>query len=652
MHRGHIMENKCENLRSLTISKLMFGENDKSFCFIIPSYQRGYRWDKKQIVKLLDDLLEFQQAKDSGNATVGEFYCLQPIVVKQLTAEDLAKRMGSNYPYSEDKMYIEVVDGQQRLTTIYIFLKYLQRSSWMFELVYERDNVCGFKRKALLESLTEELDPDILHPSTADEHYIKDAFQTVKGWFKEKERALGMPLLKNYFVLTLTEKTQVIWYELPNDPSTDCYAVFKNINNGKIPLTDAELVKAMLLNRKFFSPNLEDNKTNDKIIQQEQERYARLWDEIQRNLSDEELWSFITGNYPFKLSTRIDYLFMIAVAQQDPNYKSEGLNGNQTDDYGLFSYYEKQLDIRKTIEEKKQYIQEVFDRIRIIYRTIEDWHKNYQYHNYIGYLLTYKGKDGNKKVTKIVEYINAYETMTRREFIQYLKNLIKEDFDDYTLNSLSYDEQKHRKTIEKLLMLFNIMELNTIEQKFDFSIGHSGWSIEHIKAQHSEFAKEADRVTYLDNEYKRIEKIENTFGADYTSLKAEIQAVIGVLTPKTPASEHLFTQIAEKIDKIIDDFDGTEMHTFGNLALLGLVDNAQFNNSPFYEKRQILLTWMADPKKNIPYSTHKAFFKMYSPQEFALNFTSWKKADYKALREKQALLLKDFIRETENETDK
>ena len=636
------MEHNCENLRSVTIDELTYGRNNKMFCFVVPSYQRGYRWDEKQITKLLDDLLEFQRAKNSGNATVGDFYCLQPIVVKKMGKEDVIEKMGNNYPYCENKCYMEVVDGQQRLTTIYILLKYLQRFSQTFDLVYQRDVICEYKRKTLLESLAEDIDLDALKASTADEHFIKNAFQYIRNWFETKRIELGTNSLKRNMELTLIDKTQVIWYELPNISSTDCYSVFKNINNGKIPLTDAELVKAMLLNRKFFSPNLDDSNTNDKIIRQEQERYARLWDEIQRTLSDDGFWSFITGNYQFKMLTRIDYLFKIIVVQQDPDYVITG-----SDDHSLFAYFEKQLEAKTSINEKKMYIEEVFDQLRKTYRTIEDWYRKYRYHNYIGYLITYKGKTGADKIKEIVKHMKAYEIKTHPEFVQYLEDLIKEDFDKYTISELSYDEQKYRKTIEKLLMLFNIMELNAIEQKFNFAIGSSGWSIEHIKAQHSAVAKESDRVTYLEKEYQRIEHREKNFNENYSNLKAEIADILRT----SVISEQTFTQIADKIDKIVDDFDGTDMHTLGNLALLGFVDNAQFNNAPFYEKRQILLTWMADPKKNIPYSTHKAFFKMYSPQDFALDFTSWKKSDYMALYQKQVDCLKTFIREKNNGTD-
>lgn len=75
---------------------------EKPFSFYIPSYQRGYRWTERQVTDLLDDICEFIK-KDK---TKDEFYCLQPVVVKP----------------NNDTW--EVIDGQQRLTTIYLLLKY------------------------------------------------------------------------------------------------------------------------------------------------------------------------------------------------------------------------------------------------------------------------------------------------------------------------------------------------------------------------------------------------------------------------------------------------------------------------------------------------------------------------------------------------
>ena len=42
--------------------------------FLIPSYQRGYRWDQTQVINLLDDIYDFMQTKEKHS-----FYCLQPL---------------------------------------------------------------------------------------------------------------------------------------------------------------------------------------------------------------------------------------------------------------------------------------------------------------------------------------------------------------------------------------------------------------------------------------------------------------------------------------------------------------------------------------------------------------------------------------------
>ena len=86
--------------------------------FVVPSYQRGYRWERTQVQELLDDLYGFNPVDPKDR------YCLQPVVVRK----------------REDGSY-ELVDGQQRLTTIFIIQRY---SYWMmrsdeidFEIRYE-----------------------------------------------------------------------------------------------------------------------------------------------------------------------------------------------------------------------------------------------------------------------------------------------------------------------------------------------------------------------------------------------------------------------------------------------------------------------------------------------------------------------------------
>ena len=72
--------------------------------FYIPSYQRGYRWGETEIIRLLDDIYSTEGKRK---------YCLLPVVRKN----------GDRY---------ELIDGQQRLTTIYLIYRFMHEESFGF----------------------------------------------------------------------------------------------------------------------------------------------------------------------------------------------------------------------------------------------------------------------------------------------------------------------------------------------------------------------------------------------------------------------------------------------------------------------------------------------------------------------------------------
>ncbi len=75
----------------------------ENYNFLIPNYQRGYRWSDREVGILLEDIWDFANTEQKDS-----FYCLQPIVVKQ-----------------NGKQY-NVIDGQQRLTTIFLIVKFFE----------------------------------------------------------------------------------------------------------------------------------------------------------------------------------------------------------------------------------------------------------------------------------------------------------------------------------------------------------------------------------------------------------------------------------------------------------------------------------------------------------------------------------------------
>lgn len=217
----------------------------QQYSFYIPSYQRGYRWTPNEVEDLLNDISEFtpRPVDESDEKT---WYCLQPIVVKK----------------NENKQF-EVIDGQQRLTTIYLILHYLnqgyieERRVKLFELNYEtRKNSTEF-----LKNLTE----NTKSIDNIDFYHISNAYQAICNWFKRPN------FDQSNFESKFKFNSKVIWYE---SSETDAIAIFTRINIGKIPLTNAELIKALFLNSSNFDKNL-----NDKIRLKQLE-ISSEWDNI------------------------------------------------------------------------------------------------------------------------------------------------------------------------------------------------------------------------------------------------------------------------------------------------------------------------------------------------------------------------------------
>jgi uncharacterized protein with ParB-like and HNH nuclease domain len=222
--------------------------------YVIKSYQRGYRWDI-QVKTLLDDLWE------NG----GKDYCLQPIVVRK-----------------ENNTY-ELIDGQQRLTTLYLLLKYIKanykpRINLKFSIKYENRD----KSEIFLTDIKKELSNDNI-----DFFFIYNAYEEIDKWFlqDEDEGVFRADEMYRY----LHEFVKVIWYEV--DESTDPIALFTRLNIGRIPLTNSELIKALFLNR------------NKEINKYKQIEIALQWDDIERQMGNKQLWYFLTN----KKSRRIFY---------------------------------------------------------------------------------------------------------------------------------------------------------------------------------------------------------------------------------------------------------------------------------------------------------------------------------------------------------
>ena len=267
------------NVASLTPKKV----SELRSSFFIPDYQRGYRWGRHNVRQLLNDI------RDSKGV-----YYLQPIVV-----------CTHNHMEEEKKEYdYDIIDGQQRLTTLLIVYKGLESIYNMLDSnpmgfnILSKDQVeCGFRLSYQTRNDSEDFLNSIKDKTLAEARefadflYMYHAYQEVYTWFTENRSDIA------YIAKSLKERVFLIWYEV-NANEDKARQIFENLNIGKIRLTNAELIKAIFLSQ-----------TNSRISDQEQNVIGQQWDEIERRLHDKVLWSFLTKKSEEQYATRIELLF-------------------------------------------------------------------------------------------------------------------------------------------------------------------------------------------------------------------------------------------------------------------------------------------------------------------------------------------------------
>ena len=546
--------------------------SDITGTFYVPSYQRGYRWGEDEVLRLLNDIY----ANGKKN------YCLQPVVVR---------KKGDAY---------ELIDGQQRLTTLYLIYRYMKNVNPFFgepafNLVYEtRENSEEFLRSIDLSRRDENI----------DYWFISNAYETIKKWF-EVDMQIRVLHIFEYF----KEDVKIIWYEVGENE--DAISLFTRLNIGKIPLTSAELVKAMFLSRNG----------NGIAEREKQEEISLQWDEMEKELHDDPLWYFLTNGANASYQTRIDLILDLV---------SEKPADNREKYYTFFKIDE----MAKTIP-----LDDLWRKIQQTFLLLKDWFENHELYHKIGYLIASESLT-LQKVFKISE------GKTKREFRSALDSFIKASIsipDNY--GELSYEKQLDYKRISKLLLLFNVesVRLNGEHtQWFPFDKykydrkGKVAWSLEHIHAQQSEGL----RTQEMWKEWLRLHVPSVRAVSDNTELVEAMQAAID--DPKL--ERDAFDTLQKTVVELLSVQGNAEfLHSIGNLALLRADDNAALNNSTFDVKRNLIVS-MDKEGQFIPFCTKMVFLKYYTPSEDnQLHF--WGQADRVAYVNAMNKVLAPYLQE-------
>lgn len=586
-------------IREIYIKELL----DENYNFLVPAYQRGFRWTNHETSQFLEDITKFIQEKEANKENAK--YSLQPIVVK---------KKSYTIPY-EDKIYHRLeyilIDGQQRLTFIYILCKYFEKefSKYkLFSLEYETRE----GSKDFLEKINEQDKNNDC--GNIDFHHMSMAYNNIKAFFKDeniKEFFKGkVDDFKKIFFETLLNKVCVFWYEIGDDDELD---VFERLNIGKIQLTDVELIKAMFLSR---------NQNNDDVnkVKEKAEEWYKIEQDLREN--EDEIYYFY-NEYENKNKNK---------NKDKDKDKDKDINKNSDRIMFYLKFYYEQLKneednnitdfyYEKYKENKLDNIWNQIKNIARIFKSfvkypINDEEGKLLYH-LLGFIIVLD-KDNIKQIINIDEISISLKKKDeiKSVVIGVIKNLILIENEKVYIKGTELDKLKYKSNdseINNLLLFYDIiLHINDKQskEKLKFNIfKKQNYSLEHIHAQNSKSLE-----SYINenkgNDKKETELIvewfkevssyfqyilKDTTDVEIQKLKDNIDNLVNNNLEysskdeeeKKQYKDNILEQIDEKLEQI-DEIIGDNIHSIGNLVLLEINTNSSLSNSLFQHKKKKL----------------------------------------------------------------
>jgi hypothetical protein len=623
--------------------------------FFIPAYQRGYRWGKIQIYDLCSDLLDYALKKEQqvNNLIQNKsFYCLQPII----SIPKLFKIKGK-----EINGY-EVVDGQQRLSSLFILYRYLvgvdnnlslltcsskekdtlitnRYGTHLYHIFYEtRPNDYDAFEKIGYEPLkrSEILDIDIAH--------ISNAIQYIEEWYSDKQE--GAPkVLARYqkkqvsknditrYLLDLLHSAkdspkgsvQFIWYEL--DPQKDAIKEFIKENTGKIKLTDTELIKGLFLQKRNWEAPVRNL---------QQLSIGKDWEQIENTLHHNDFWSFLSNNI-HQEDNRINIVF--EYIYQKHNGGSALPKDNQNALFRFYSdYFESYGSMSKLWEEVKE-----------CFQAMQNWYEDPYIYNLVG-LLSKHGKN----LHDIISIYDNDTVKTTDDFLWKLKEEVLETLPKPETNDDLIFPNRHfhlfygkdNGEIKNLLLFVNVHQLcmqldearkeiessnrksdqNRTEQdlmnhiyKFPYDVLDSfNWDIEHVDSATTNRLQGTDEKEEWLKGAEEFLKESILQDPNYHELKEKFQ---NEPNNKDANLNELIKQVKIVVGDDLED-EEEKKNWIGNLTLLDCGTNRGYGNALFAIKHEKIKSRIKEGIF-VPICTQNVFDKVFSACTNGFWMWSW-----------------------------
>lgn len=560
----------------------------KGKTFLVRSYQRGYRWSKRQVLELCEDINDFalsmrDSARQNGQAVRDGIYFLQPVIVRK------------------EKQAWELIDGQQRLTTLFlmdaVLCRALQRQSALsFGITYEIRQRSGDFLKRLAE------DPDYADSpegkaqasKNVDFYSMAQACRVIRQFFHENSP-------DGHLYRIFTQNVCVLWYDVTGEEGS-AEERFTRLNMGRIPLTCAELCRALLLSAPGEGDVREKGRKSALL--------GTMWDDMERSLREEDFMAFLGGDQ----GDRMGFLLDLYTGR-----------GNDTDE--LFSFHA----INRMLKEKSA--ESVLHELSLQHEYLRFWYEDNEYYHLLGYLNNVEGKS---VLGELLKQAKTSPKAALRDWIsERIRGSIAHDGAFPVLEDLHYPQNYH--IILRLLFLFNVEYARRRKRRFPFRMyRRNSWSLEHIQAQNvEELHTRAQWQMWAENHEKALSTLrfaalppeagvtEEAFIAGKKLCNEALQNFLRALKEPTQKDFEALSSTILDFMKRMGAPEGDDVHSLFNLALLDRNANSSLNNSLFVVKRMKILEKIKNGE-DIPPATEAVFLRYFTEEEETLPWWSEK----------------------------
>jgi hypothetical protein len=368
--------------------------SDKKSDFLIPDYQRPYAWGEKECLTLWDDIFAFAFPNNDSDAfDVNDEYFLGPIVT---------------FRNDEDKQ--EIIDGQQRLTTLMLLLRAFyakygsmqsekaKKTAHSIEQCLWKTDEFGDPDKSQLKINSEvatDSDRDefleILKAGSADGMKSRYAVNYRLFQTKISEFQNSYPDFFSYFPIRILNNCVLLTIEAESQDTA--LRIFSTLNDRGLPLSDADIFKAQFY--KFYSSL------------GEKDNFIKRWKDLEVLCND--IFHPITGTPMDELFTR--YMYYLRAKQGLKRSTTEALRKfYEHDSYALLKSKETMENLVDLANFWNDVLNQDSDRftekeLRRLF--VLQYAPNGMWSYFLSvYYLSYRDTDGNLEEAPLIEFLN------------------------------------------------------------------------------------------------------------------------------------------------------------------------------------------------------------------------------------------------------